>query len=81
MCSVLTRDPYFLSIEQIADLTDYQLLQVYFRPQGERNGGGGNYEDPREIFRKVWERRGATAAEIAARWNESHPHSPWDREE
>lgn len=71
------KEPFNLTMDQIADLTDYQLLQIYFRPDPNAPAppasDGGDVEDPRSIFEKVWARRGLTPEEIAAKWAAEHP--------
>lgn len=33
MCAILVVEPYNLSLEEIAELTDDQLVDIYFRPR------------------------------------------------
>lgn len=78
MCTILTREPWNLSIEAIADLTDYQIAAVLLAPDplrssSGREDGGLSY---REWYFAAWRRRGLSEAEIQARWERDYPGEP-----
>lgn len=82
MCATLVKEPYFLSLDQIADLTDFQLTQIYFRPSWEeqrrRRLGHLPVLTPQGLFEKVWAARGLTADQIKEKWQRDYPDKPWD---
>jgi hypothetical protein len=77
ICAVLVREPFHLSIAQIAELTDEQLLDIYLRadPRDDStptvNKRGEKLSDF-EVFSRVWKRRGWSDEAISKRWAEKN---------
>lgn len=87
MCARLTRDPWFLSIEQIADLTDEQISEVYLRrlPEDEvsnRPGAGAGPRPKGKVYRdgepKPW--TPLTKAQFAKVWRACGKTDAWINE-
>lgn len=75
---MLTREPFNLSFEQIADLTDHQIHAVLFQPnpfeeRERQRTDPANQMSDREVFERIWARRGLTPEAIAAKWKEENP--------
>lgn len=71
VCQILVREPFNLSFEQIADLTDYQISEILFQhPADEpaKNPAEQVYLTPEQLFWRVWQRRGLSEEEIAEKW-------------
>jgi hypothetical protein len=75
ICALLVRDPFRLTEDRIATLTDYQLLYHYFRPRDEDGDlargdqAEGEYATSLEsMCKQVWRDRGESDAEIEAHW-------------
>jgi hypothetical protein len=69
VCAVLVKDPYFLSFDQIARLTDYQLTHILFRPEAASGLPAGG--TPVSDFYAYWlllRRSGNDDAEVLRRW-------------
>lgn len=73
VCQQLVREPFNMSFEQIADLTDYQIAEILWKHPAdeatrslppEKNG----YMTQEELLRRVWQRRGLSESEIEEKW-------------
>lgn len=78
VCSVLVKEPYNLSVDEIKKLTPYQVRHVFFREGDDDPASAGlpvlpgqsSGPSPREVFYKVWKDRGLSPAEIEIRWRD-----------
>jgi hypothetical protein len=62
------REPYHLSVEEIGNLTPYQVKNLYFRPK-EADEPVGEYLEEKDLFWKVHkEWKGMEEEEVAALW-------------
>jgi hypothetical protein len=69
VCQLLVREPFNLGFDEIAELTDYQILEILFKhPSDEKPQPEGAYQTHEEIFWSVWRRRGLSEDEIAGKW-------------
>lgn len=69
------QEPFNLTLDQIGDLTDYQLLRIYFRP---RKGDKTDRDDEpgqsyRDVYEAVWAARGLTPLQIEALYRREFP--------
>lgn len=87
----MTREPFNLSFEQIARLTDYQIGDILFQPLPEDKPAkkpvgpdlyahcleGLPEDNPaKRRFWYVWRVRGIPDEEIAAKWQQQPPDRP-----
>lgn len=77
VCSALVKEPFNLTVPEIARLTDHQLQHVYFRPDAnqkwDRLAARG---EPVSQFWVFWDhhrRHGMTDDAICALWREKNP--------
>lgn len=71
VCQILVREPFNLSFEQIADLTDYQIAEILFKHPADtpaEKPPDGNNLTHEELFWRVWQRRGLSEEQIAEKW-------------
>ena len=80
LCALLVNEPFNLRMEEIAQLTDYQIRRIYFHPRTENgmsidvnayspNASRGPL-DYKRAFWESWTDKGATDAEIQSKWDE-----------
>jgi len=62
------KEPFNLSMAEIAQLTDYQLLHIYFRPDKQPPAREG--KPYQQIFYETWRRRGLNQEQIREKWKE-----------
>lgn len=69
------REPFHLTIEQIADLTDYQLARIYLRrdPRDSPAHDASKQMSYREVYERTWSRRGLTPEQIEEKWRRDFP--------
>ena len=65
------KEPFNLSLGEIAELTDAQLADIYFRPERSRAPVVG--KPYWEVYRATWEGRGLTPEQIEAKWEKDFP--------
>lgn len=77
VCAVLVGEPYCLSMEQIAKLTDYQLYGIYCYPRDDHGRPLPSHPDPAEVegpvtfeqaFRHGLRQKGYDEAGIEREW-------------
>ena len=69
--SALVKEPYNLTIEEISNLTPYQVKNIYFRPE-EADEPVGEYICEKDLFWKVhkdW--KGMTEEETESAWKKT----------
>lgn len=75
VCKALTRDPWHLTIADIAELTPYQVRNIYFRSD-ERDQPVPFYAQAKDFFWKVNLDRGMSEAQIVELWREEVKRNP-----
>jgi hypothetical protein len=76
------REPFSgWTFERIANLTDEQITVLFAPdPMQERERmrtDPANQHSYREVFERIWRRRGATDEEMRARWARENPGEAW----
>ena len=67
LCSVLVRDPFNLTLDEIGHLTPYQVRNIYFYDE-KRDREPEKRQTYQEIFWAVWKRRGLKESQIEEQW-------------
>lgn len=83
VCAILVNEPFNVPLHEIAQLTDYQINNIYFHPRT-KEGAIDVYAhrpDPGQVdyeaeFRWSWQQKGATPEEIDAKWAEIQKNAP-----
>lgn len=77
VCEILVREPFCMSLAEIADLDPYQVHHIFFRDKSKRLDRAGaasgaaapmtpaTYE---QLFRRTWKARGYADADVDAKW-------------
>lgn len=85
ICAILVNEPFNLRPWEIAQLTDYQINNIYFHPRTKEGAidvdayakpaKEFSYEDE---FRYSWQQKGLSQAEIDAKWAVIQANKPKD---
>jgi hypothetical protein len=96
LCSYLVHDSWWglngLTMKDIAEMTDYQKVEIYFRKRDDEEKEKGRASRPagepmscyQQLYMKVWLLRGMTKEQIRQKWDddlaakEHGPDGPWD---
>lgn len=73
LCAILAGEPYYLSLDQIAKLTPYQVQEVYFHERDDKGSlklDEGKQASPRQMFFARKRRFGLPDWRIAELWAE-----------
>lgn len=83
VCRVLVREPFNLTMDQIADLSPAVVAEVYLYPDPKKKFedgfamGGDMVMDYQDRFVKLWKFRGKKDEEIKEKWKNDFPNRPW----
>ncbi len=73
MIRALVKEPFNLSMDAIARLTDYQLEHVYFRPERGGRPAGASSVSAFYVYWWLLRKSGNDDAEVVRRWHAERP--------